>query len=46
MGERSSETFDELRSAMTMLPILMIPDFCKPFVLETDASKGLGDVLL
>ena len=32
---------------MTLLPIFIVPNFSKPFVVETDASsKGLGVVLL
>ncbi|KAK7279402.1 hypothetical protein RJT34_24453 [Clitoria ternatea] len=39
--------FQQLMSSVTQLPILAVPDFGKPFVVETDASsKGLGAVLL
>ena len=40
------EVVDILKGKVQSMPILVFPDFDKPFLLETDASKeGLGTVL-
>ena len=40
------EVVDILKKKVQSMPILVLPDFDKPFLLETDASKeGLGAVL-
>lgn len=45
-SETAQVAFEELKQAMISLPILAVPDFSQPFIVETDASsKGLGAVL-
>ena len=40
------EAFNALKTQLTSAPILALPDWSKPFVLDTDASKsGIGAVL-
>lgn len=39
--------FEELKVAMTQSPVLTLPEFTKPFVVECDASNtGIGGVLM
>ena len=40
------ESFEKLKYSLTTAPILVYPNYDKPFLLETDTSlKGLGAVL-
>lgn len=44
--ERHQEAFNKLKHKVTTEPILVIPNFDKPFLVETDASKfAVGAIL-
>ena len=46
-GESQQQAFEELKHRLTHAPVLIFPDFLRPFYLATDASSvGLGAALM
>jgi hypothetical protein len=43
MDEISQQTFDKMKKVMSTCPVLALPDFSQPFILECDTSgEGIG----
>ena len=46
-NDKCTEAFEDLRQCLLTDPILSFPEFSKPFIVRTDASRcGIGGVLL
>jgi hypothetical protein len=45
--DKQITTFEQIKQALCSTPVLALPDFLKPFILETNASdKSIGAVLM
>ena len=46
-NDKALEAFTKLKEAVTQPPVLALPNFSRPFIIECDAlGKGLGAVLM
>ena len=46
-SEDTEQAFQQLKGAMCSTPVLAVPDFSQPFIIETDACyTGIGAVLM
>ena len=46
-NDKALEAFTKLKEVMTQPPVLALPNFSRPFIIECDAlGKGLGAVLM